>query len=79
MSKRIYPSASGDPAAPVPEHLTKIKAAAAARGFEEEYVRRIVEERRIPSWKVGKYRLVRLEDLDAYIASGYTPAEGVTA
>ncbi len=79
MSKRIYPTASGDSAAPVPEHLTKIKAAAAARGFEEEYVRRLVESRRIRSWKVGKYRMIQLEDLDAYIASGYTPAEGVTA
>lgn len=79
-SKRIYPTAAGGIApAEIPEDLHKIKAAAQARGLEEEHLRRIVEERRIPSYKVGKYRLVSLADLDGYIARGYTPAQAVTA
>ena len=79
-SKRIHPTAAGGIApAGVPEDLHKIKAAAQARGLSEEYLRRIVEERRIPSWKLGKYRLVSLADLDAYISAGYTPAQAVNA
>lgn len=79
-SKRIHPTAAGGIApAGVPEDLHKIKAAAQARGLSEEYLRRIVEERRIPSWKIGKYRMLSLEDLDRYIARGFTPAQGVGA
>lgn len=63
----------------VPEDLVKIKAAAQARHLDEAYVRRIVEERRIPSWKMGKYRLLSLADLDGYIARGFTPARVVNA
>lgn len=59
--------------------LLKIRAAAEARGLEEQYVRRIVEARLIPSWKIGKYRMLRLEDLDALIARGYTPGEVIGA
>ncbi len=80
MSKRIIPTVGGGFAPPVvPDKLVKIRAAAEARGFDEEYVRRIVEERKIPSFKIGKYRMLSLADLDAYILAGYTPAQGVTA
>lgn len=80
MNKRLYPGAGGAGAAVAPDGpLYKIKAAAQARNLDEHYVRRIVEARLIPSWKVGKYRLLRLEDLDALIARGYTPGEVIGA
>lgn len=80
MNKRLYPGAGGAGAAVAPDGpLHKIKAAAQARNLEEPYVRRIVEARLIPSWKIGKYRMIRLEDLDALIARGYTPGEVIGA
>ena len=78
--KRIYLDATGEGAAVAPTGpLYKIRAAAEARNLDESFVRRIVEARLIPSWKVGKYRLLRLEDLDALIALGYTPGEVIGA
>jgi excisionase family DNA binding protein len=77
--RRIYPTAAGGAAVLPDGKLYKIKAAAQERNLDEHYVRRIVEARLIPSWKVGKYRLIRLEDLDALIARGYTPAQGMSA
>jgi len=80
VSKRIYPSATGEGAAVPPGGpLYKIKEAAQARNLDEHYLRRMVEDRLIPSWKLGKYRLIRLEDLDALIALGYTPGEVIGA
>lgn len=78
-TKRIYPTAAGGAAVLPDGKLYKIKAAAQERNLDEHYVRRIVEARLIPSWKVGKYRLIRLEDLDALIGRGYTPGEVIGA
>ena len=54
--------------------LAKISAVAEAWGLDQEYVRRIVEERRVASVKIGKYRLVDLDSWEQMIVSGYTPA-----
>lgn len=78
-NKRIYPTMSGDSAAPVPERLARISEAARRYNLTENYVRRLVESRRVASVKLGKYRLVDLDSLEALIARGYTPAQGVTA
>lgn len=43
------------------------------------YVRRLVSERRIPSYRPGRHVLVSLGDLDAYAAAGYRPADGGAA
>lgn len=75
-SKRIYPTPEGAPTA-APSRLCKIKDAAAKYpGVSERFVRRLVEERRIPSYKVGRFRMVDLDDLDRYVVAGYTPAGG---
>lgn len=75
VSKRIYPTPEGAPAA-APSRLRQIKAAAHESGLSERFVRRLVEERRIPSYKVGRHRLVDLDDVDRYVVAGYTPAGG---
>jgi hypothetical protein len=54
--------------------LARIREVADAYGFDEEYVRRIVEGRRVASVKVGKYRLIDMDSWEATIVSGYTPA-----
>ena len=78
-SKRLYPTASGGGAAVVPERMAKIRETAERYNLPEEYVRLLVETRRVASVKLGKYRLVDLDSLDALLARGYTPAEEVGA
>lgn len=73
-SKRIYPTATGAPA-PKPGRLAKIRDAAVEYGLDYRYMRRLVDERRVASTKLGKYRLVDLDDLDRLIAANYTVAE----
>lgn len=74
-SKRIHATPDGAPVTP-PSRLRQIKAAAQESGLSERFVRRLVEERRIPSYKVGRHRLVDLDDVDRYVVAGYTPAGG---
>lgn len=73
-NKRIYATAAGDPAT-VPTRLAKIRDAAEAYNLDYRYVRRLVDERRVATVKLGKYRLVVLDDLDRLLVAGYTPAE----
>lgn len=73
-SKRIYLTATGDPA-PQPGRLAKIRDAAERYGLDYRYMRRLVDERRVASTKLGKYRLVDLDDLDRVLAANYTAAE----
>lgn len=78
ISKRMYPTTTGEAVA-APPRLCKIREAAETRGLDVGFVRRLVERRAIPSWKVGpKYRMINPDDLDRFIAAGYTPAEGVS-
>lgn len=74
QDKRIYATPSGE-AATVPTRLAKIREAAEAYNLDYRYVRRLVDERRVATVKLGKYRLVDLDDLDRLLAAGYTPAE----
>ena len=70
-SRRIYPTATGDPA-PQPGRLAKIRDAAHEYGLDYRYMRRLVDERRVASTKLGKYRLVDLDSLDRLLAANYT-------
>lgn len=74
-TRRLYPTAAGGAASEVPERLAKIREAASHYNLDANYVRHLVESRQVASVKLGKYRLVDLDSLEALIASGYTPAE----
>lgn len=73
-SKRMYPTSDGAAITPAALRLAKISEVAEAYGFDAEYVRRIVEERRVATVKIGKYRLIDLDSWEQMLVSGYTPA-----
>ena len=76
MSKRIYPhSTAPGGAVEVPQRLAKIAEAAERYNMDRNYVRHLVESRRVASVKLGKYRFVDLDSLDRLLAAGFTPAE----
>lgn len=52
---------------PVP--LLDIHGAALYMGVTERFIRRLVEERRIPYYKVGKFVRFSEEDLDDFLTS----------
>lgn len=54
--------------------LIDISAAADYLGVSERFMRRLVEERRIPYFKVGKFIRFSVEDLDDFlVAARITP------
>lgn len=76
QSRRLYPGVPEHPAAeaPVPSDLVLLTQAAEARPWATvRYLRRLIAERRISSWKVGRRRLVSLAELDRLAATNYTP------
>ena len=73
-SKRMYPTSDGGAITPAALRLAKISQVAQAYGLEVEHVRRIVEERRVASVKLGKYRLIDLDSWEQMLVAGYTPA-----
>lgn len=52
---------------PVP--LLDVRGAAQHMGVTERFMRRLVEERRIPYYKVGKFVRFSEEDLDSFLTS----------
>lgn len=49
--------------------LLDIRGAASYMGVTERFVRRLIEERRIPYYKVGKFVRFSEEDLDDFLTS----------
>ena len=66
------PCVSGDPVA---RKLVTPLGAAEYLGVTERWIRRAVEERRIPFVKLGRLVRFSVEDLDAYVASRRVEAE----
>ncbi|HVU60202.1 MAG TPA: helix-turn-helix domain-containing protein [Mycobacteriales bacterium] len=50
--------------------LLSVEQAATELGTPVRFVRRLVQERRIPFHKIGKYVRIHRSDLDAFIAAG---------
>ncbi len=50
--------------------LLDVSGAAACLGVNEAFVRRLVLERRVRYYKVGKFVRFRLADLDSFVDSG---------
>jgi excisionase family DNA binding protein len=48
--------------------------AAAYLGVSERFIRRLVQERRIPFHRVGKFLRFDVEDLDAFLVDGRVEA-----
>ena len=61
-------TASGDAAAKA--RLLTVAEAAAQLGVAEGFVRRLVLERRVRFYKVGRYVRFRVADLNAFVESG---------
>ena len=54
---------------PPTEDLIDAEQLAARLGVSKRYVRRMIEERRIPFHKIGRYVRFRPTDVDDYLAS----------
>lgn len=71
-SRRIYPEMLTAPPIPAPPNLVRIRQASEARpALTERNIRDWAASGVISSWKVGKFRLVDLDELDRLIARGY--------
>lgn len=68
-----------DPALPTPDTLLTLADVARITGTSERFARRLIQERRLPTVKVGRYVRVWPADLEAYLARNTRPAnpEGV--
>ena len=72
--RRIWPGHHNETHAPAPTDLLRLGQAAELRPWATtRYLRRLIAEGRISSWKVGRIRLVSLAELDALAARGHTP------
>lgn len=63
--------------AAAPEALLDVETAALALGTPARFVRRLVAERRIRFYKIGRYVRIDPRDLDAFIAAGTVEPSGV--
>lgn len=68
--RRILPSVSDARAAERGAELIDVADAARYLGITEAFVRRLVLERRIRYYKLGKFVRFRAEDLDAFVERG---------
>lgn len=57
-----------------PLELLDLAAIARITGTSERYARRLVQERRLPTVKVGRYVRVWRRDLEQYLADSTRPA-----
>lgn len=73
-SKRMYPLPDGGAVTPGALRLARISEVAATWDLDECFVRRIVEERRVASVKLGKYRLIDLDSWEQMLVRCYSPA-----
>ena len=72
--RRIWPGQANPTDNPAPTDLVRLGQAAELRPWATtRYLRRLVAEGRINSWRVGRLRLVSLAELDALAARGHTP------
>lgn len=69
---------AGIPAQPVPcRELLSVPQAAERLGTPERFVRRLIAERRVRFYRVGKYIRFDSRDLDAFIGAGLVePCDG---
>ena len=58
-------------------HLLDVEQAAVHLGTPVRFIRRLIAERRIRFYKVGRYVRLDRHDLDAFIAEGAVEAWGV--
>ena len=58
-------------------HLLDVEQAAVHLGTPVRFIRRLIAERRIRFYKVGRYVRLDRQDLDAFIADGAVEAWGV--
>ena len=73
-NRRIYPGADGRPVV-TPTRVARISDTATRYNLPERFIRRLADERRVATVKLGKYRLIDLDDLDRLLREGATPAE----
>lgn len=59
---------------PAADALLDVTAAALVLGTSDRYVRRLVYERRLPHYKVGRHVRIARCDLDAFLAAGRVEA-----
>lgn len=71
--KRIYPGTDGRPVQ-APNRVATVKQTAEQYNLPERFIRRLADERRVQTVKLGKYRLIDLDDLDRLMREGTTPA-----
>lgn len=72
--RRIWPGQTNPTDTAAPADLVRLGQAAELRPWATtRYLRRLIAEGRIASWKVGRIRLVSLAELDALAARGHTP------
>jgi excisionase family DNA binding protein len=57
-----------------PRRLLDLADIARITGTSERFARRLIQERRLPTVKVGRYVRVRSSDLDAYLDRNTRPA-----
>ena len=63
------------PVEPVPESgLLDVAGVASRAGVPLRMARRLLDERRLPTVKIGRYVRVRPDDLDAWLAAQTRPA-----
>jgi excisionase family DNA binding protein len=71
---RVSTSVAGDPA-----ELLDVASAAAQLGTPVRFIRRLIAERRIRFYKIGRYVRIDRHDLDDYIAAHRVEARSSTA
>lgn len=59
---------------PAADAMLDVPAAALVLGTSDRYVRRLVHERRLPHYKVGRHVRIARRDLDAFLAAGRVEA-----
>ena len=71
MTQHPHPS-DANPAQrrPVPSDLLNINQAAEHLGTPVRFIRRLIAERRIPFYKIGRYVRIDAADLDRFIQEG---------
>jgi len=57
-------------ATPAPSDLLDVAGAADHLGTPVRFIRRLIAERRIPFYKIGRYVRIDRNDLEAFIAEG---------
>jgi excisionase family DNA binding protein len=73
-STRGIPPRPADPPADLAQPLLDVAEVARLTGTSERFARRLVQERRLPTVKVGRFVRVRADDLAAYLAEHTRPA-----